>query len=119
MTWRFKAVFAFAFAASQLSAAYSQAGAGQAPDPDRTLVERKCAGCHRASTYTTQHRSEAQWADTIDRMVAHGAQIDDAEYPRILSYLVRHHPARRDHHGLDLFGFYVLEEVAVSDFASP
>jgi malonyl CoA-acyl carrier protein transacylase len=93
MTRRFKMLFAAAFAASQLSAALSQPSAGSAPDPDRALVESKCTGCHLASTYTNQHRSEAQWAETIERMMAHGAEITDAEYPRILAYLTRHHPA--------------------------
>ncbi|MDQ8757703.1 hypothetical protein RCO27_15855 [Sphingosinicella sp. LHD-64] len=55
MTWRFKAFFVLALAASQLSAALSQSGTGGAPDPDRSLVENKCTGCHLAATYTTQH----------------------------------------------------------------
>ena len=93
MTWRFKVLFALAFGASQLSAALSQSGGRSTPDPDRALVDSKCTGCHLESTYTTQHRSEAQWAETIERMMAHGAEITDAEYPRILAYLTRHYPA--------------------------
>lgn len=94
MTWHFKALFVLVFTASQLSAALSQAGGASnpSPDPDRALVESKCTGCHLASIYATQPRSEAQWADVIERMIAHGAQISDAEYPRILAYLARHYP---------------------------
>jgi hypothetical protein len=93
MTWHFKALFVLAFGASQLSAALSQGGnTSNAPDPDRSLVDAKCTGCHLASIYATQPRSEAQWAEVIERMIAHGAQITDAEYPRILAYLARHYP---------------------------
>lgn len=95
MTPRFRMLFAAAFAVSQLSAALSQPNAVRAPDPDRALVDSKCTGCHLASTYTTQHRSEAQWAETIERMMTHGADITDAEYSRILAYLARHYPAAR------------------------
>ncbi|HEX8302684.1 hypothetical protein [Sphingomonas sp.] len=53
----------------------------------RTLFEKKCTGCHVASQTTSRHKTADEWAATVDQMMGFGAQVSDAEYPKLVEYL--------------------------------
>ena len=85
---RFLTAFAFVALSLPISAAITGPNA-PAASADRQLVHARCTGCHDESVYVGQRRSVDQWAEIIDRMVAHGARISDPEYRRILAHLSR------------------------------
>lgn len=66
-----------------------------APGPEQTLVGLACTNCHRASQFTTQRKTAAEWAETVNQMINKGAVIGDNEFDRIVNYLVKNYgPAK-------------------------
>lgn len=57
------------------------------------LVEKTCASCHVISQVTAQRKTADQWAGTVDQMIGYGAQVSDADYPKIVDYLAKHYGA--------------------------
>lgn len=51
------------------------------------LLEARCTGCHSLDAVQTASKSEAEWASTIDRMIAKGADLTDAEAQALAEYL--------------------------------
>ena len=43
------------------------------PDPGRDMVAKACAQCHSADVVSAQRKTRADWADTVNQMVASGA----------------------------------------------
>jgi competence protein ComEA len=78
---------------SAVLALSSSAGA-QAPDlPEgrgKEQVMNACASCHEIARVTAQRRSKAQWHETVDDMIARGAQVADADYDDVIAYLSTH-----------------------------
>ena len=77
-------------------AAFAIAGAGLAqepglPDgPGKDKIMEACTACHAITEVTNQRRAAPAWADTVDQMIARGAQVSDADYPVIVEYLGKH-----------------------------
>ena len=46
-----------------------------------------CTACHGLDQVTSQRRPSAQWASTVDQMIARGAQVTDEDYPVVVEYL--------------------------------
>jgi cytochrome c5 len=61
----------------------------EGPGKDRLLAQ--CSTCHEASQVAGQHHDEPGWAQVMDRMVDHGAQIPDPDYNAILAYLTKYY----------------------------
>jgi cytochrome c2 len=57
-------------------------------------VINACASCHEISRVTAQRRSKAQWHETVDDMIARGAQVADADYDDVIAYLSTHFSTR-------------------------
>ncbi len=58
------------------------------PDaPGKAQVIESCSSCHALTQVTSQVRSLAQWADTVEQMIARGAPVSDDDYPLIVKYL--------------------------------
>lgn len=58
------------------------------PDgPGKDIVQQNCAACHGLDLITAKRRSPDGWSDVLNRMVASGAQLDDAQYGEVLAYL--------------------------------
>jgi glucose dehydrogenase len=56
----------------------------------KALVERTCGtGCHPIEVVTSQRMSARQWNETVQGMLARGAQASDAEAKAIMDYLVK------------------------------
>ena len=67
------------------------------PDgPGKAQVMQACSTCHALTQVTSQARSVAQWADTVEQMIARGAPVSDEDYPVIVKYLGKYFaPARQ------------------------
>jgi hypothetical protein len=50
-------------------------------------VKAACTQCHNASRITEQHLTRQEWSAQLDKMVALGAEIQDADRPALLNYL--------------------------------
>ncbi len=57
-------------------------------EPDgAALVAERCTVCHSAERIDAAQKDEAGWTETVDRMIANGAQLDEAERAAVISYL--------------------------------
>lgn len=74
------------------------AGTAQAntlpPGPMHDTVTKACAQCHSAEIISSQRKSRAGWADTVNQMVANGAQVSDAEFDKVVDYLAKNFAAK-------------------------
>jgi len=50
-------------------------------------VKATCTQCHNASRITEQHLTRQEWSEQLDKMVALGAEIQNADRPALLNYL--------------------------------
>jgi hypothetical protein len=51
------------------------------------LLEDRCTGCHGLERTTSSVKSQAEWEDTVDRMVEKGANLSEEEQAILISYL--------------------------------
>ena len=58
--------------------------------PGRELVQEKCSLCHELQQVVAPRKTVDEWAVTLDRMIANGAKVSDAEYDPVLNYLAAH-----------------------------
>ena len=52
-----------------------------------TLLDTRCAECHELSRVASAKHDRAEWAKTIDRMIGHGARLNDDEKQVLIEYL--------------------------------
>jgi len=66
---------------------------GQQPAPaaSKADFERLCGTCHEPERSTSIRRTRDQWLQTVNSMVARGAQGTDAELISVVEYLTREH----------------------------
>ena len=57
---------------------------------DVALLEKHCSSCHAIDDVTAKSKDATAWAETIDRMVGLGAQVDAGDRDRILKFLITH-----------------------------
>ncbi|MBE0448258.1 MAG: hypothetical protein IBX64_09205 [Actinobacteria bacterium] len=57
-----------------------------AQDTNRLISER-CTGCHAASRWENENKTEKQWANIVDQMVRYGAQLSEEESVLVVEYL--------------------------------
>ena len=71
-----------------MSAGLASAQEPGLPDgPGKAQVMKACTACHAITQVTEQRKSQAEWADTVDQMIARGAQVSDPDYTVIVQYL--------------------------------
>ena len=56
-----------------------------------TLVTNTCSACHEFDRVSGQQFSEDEWTQKVQEMIGFGAQVSDADKPRIIHYLARHY----------------------------
>ena len=61
--------------------------AAQSPPAAREAFQEICGACHSVGTVTSQHRTRAQWQESINSMISRGAKGTDEEFALILDYL--------------------------------
>lgn len=64
--------------------------AGQA-DPGKAVFESVCSNCHELAIATDQRKSRADWADTVDKMIGHGAPLTSEQAAQVVDYLAKHY----------------------------
>ena len=82
-----------AFSSLLFAAAAAVAISGQqpAPEPSKANFERLCGTCHEPERGTSSRRTRDQWLQTVNQMVARGAQGTDDELMAVVEYLTREH----------------------------
>jgi cytochrome c5 len=78
-------------------------GQGQQPARDgEQIMNATCGSCHDTTPILTAARSEQEWKDTIEQMIARGASVSDADRPLLIAYLVKAHGPMPDGPGKDI-----------------
>jgi cytochrome c5 len=80
------------------------AASGQQPPAKdgEQIMNAACGSCHDTTSIQTAARNEQEWTDTVDRMVARGATLSDADRPVLIKYLVKAHGPMPDGPGKDI-----------------
>jgi competence protein ComEA len=65
----------------------------QLPDgPGSAETQRVCKGCHELERSVSPRQDRDGWQQTLDKMVALGAEVTEKDYSAILDYLVKNYP---------------------------
>jgi competence protein ComEA len=65
----------------------------QLPDgPGNAETQRVCKGCHELERSVSPRQDRDGWQQTLDKMVALGAEVTEKEYNAILDYLAKNYP---------------------------
>jgi competence protein ComEA len=65
----------------------------QLPDgPGNAETQRVCKGCHELERSVSPRQDRDGWQQTLDKMVALGAEVTEKDYNAILDYLVKNYP---------------------------
>jgi outer membrane protein assembly factor BamB len=62
-----------------------------APVATKATFDRLCGSCHEPERSTSSRRTREQWLQTVNQMVARGAEGTDEELLGIVNYLAREH----------------------------
>jgi cytochrome c5 len=58
----------------------------------KTLVGERCTVCHGLDRVTGAAKTRDGWKATVERMVANGAKLDQAEHEAVIDYLAETYP---------------------------
>src|ERR1700736_5404505 len=65
----------------------------QLPDgPGKEETLRVCKGCHELERSVSPRQDRDGWQQTLDKMVALGAEVTEKDYNAILDYMVKNYP---------------------------
>lgn len=73
------------------TAAAAISGQQPAADPAKATFERLCGTCHEPERSTPSRRTRDHWLQTVNQMVARGAEGSDDELLTVVDYLTREH----------------------------
>jgi hypothetical protein len=83
------------FIAAALAFAGPAALADEFPaGPMHDKVATACTQCHGGDVVAGQRLNRDGWADMVARMIANGAQISEADQPKVVNYLAASFPAK-------------------------
>lgn len=51
------------------------------------LIEERCSGCHGLDKVEAAEMDEAGWIETVDRMIDHGAELNETERELVIAEL--------------------------------
>jgi competence protein ComEA len=85
-TFSIAAIFA-ATSLAALSSAQTLPGG-----PGKDLFEKTCTACHGLEPITALKDNKEGWSDTVDDMIAKGAEVSDADKATIVAYLAASFP---------------------------
>jgi hypothetical protein len=63
------------------------------PDVE-TLARQRCSECHPLSRVTDARKAREGWQQTVERMVDHGARLNEEEQQAVVDYLSATYPAQ-------------------------
>ena len=64
------------------------------PGPIHDTVSTACSQCHSPEVVSSQRKTRAAWADTVNQMMANGATVSDTEFDKVVDYLAKKFPAK-------------------------
>ena len=70
----------------------------ETPAPDagaldgKALTEERCSVCHDLERVTAAQKTQEEWKATVERMVANGAELNQAEQDAVIQYLAETYP---------------------------
>ena len=59
------------------------------PEEGLALLEERCTDCHGLDRVTRAQKTAEEWAQTVDRMIDKGAQLDADERDVLIDYLTQ------------------------------
>ena len=59
----------------------------------KQLFETSCTSCHGADLVSDQRMTRDEWTGVVQRMMAIGAQVSEADFPQLVDYLAKTYPA--------------------------
>lgn len=59
----------------------------------QALVQERCSECHPVTRVTEASKTREAWQQTVERMLANGARLDEAQQQAVIEYLAEAHPA--------------------------
>lgn len=76
------------------SGAKQEAAPAAAPSAldGEALVQERCTQCHDLGRVESATKTRDEWKANVERMVALGAQLDEAEQEAAIGYLAEAHP---------------------------
>jgi len=84
------------------------------PGEGRVILDRACGACHRAAAVGFYHyATRAEYAETVSRMIAKGAQVSEEEFPVLTDYLFDNLAAKPGREA-DTGGRAILERACTS-----
>jgi mono/diheme cytochrome c family protein len=63
--------------------------------PGVAQVSAACSACHARDIVLNARKNRLQWEQAVDRMIDRGAKVSDADYDRVVDYLVKNFGATR------------------------
>ena len=60
----------------------------------KALVEERCSVCHPLTRVTEASKSQEGWQQSVERMVAQGAKLNEQEQQAVIAYLAEAYPAQ-------------------------
>jgi mono/diheme cytochrome c family protein len=58
----------------------------------KALTEERCSVCHDLGRVTAARKAQEEWQATVERMVANGAKLNQAEQDAVIQYLAETYP---------------------------
>jgi mono/diheme cytochrome c family protein len=55
----------------------------------QALMQERCSACHSVNRVTSAQKTADQWKQTVDRMIARGAQLSSQEEQTLVDYLAQ------------------------------
>jgi mono/diheme cytochrome c family protein len=85
-------VVALVLVALLVACGSSSSSPTQVPAQDGAqLLETRCSVCHSADRPKQVAKTADEWAQTVDRMIGHGAQLNNAEKAALVEYLAQNY----------------------------
>jgi hypothetical protein len=60
----------------------------------QALAEERCTECHPITRVTEAKKARDGWQVTVERMVANGARLSEAEQQAVIEHLAKAYPAQ-------------------------
>jgi cytochrome c5 len=57
----------------------------------QAIMQQSCSVCHSITRVTSAHHTAAQWQNTVNRMINHGAKLTSKEEQVLLDYLAQNY----------------------------
>ena len=57
----------------------------------QAIMQKSCSVCHSLTRVTSAHHTAAQWQNTVNRMINHGAQLAPQEEQVLIDYLAQNY----------------------------